>query len=65
MSTDRESVEEERVEKHRQLKEMYAQEMRSFWKKQKDEYINFFKNCPQTGRYIAVFIAGVFFCIIW
>ncbi len=58
MSTEREGVEKEREENHRQLRQQYAGEIRSFFQKQKTEYIHFFKNCPQTGRYAGLFFAG-------
>ncbi len=56
----REDVKKELKEKYRQLREQYAEEMWSFFQKQKDEYISFFKICPQTGRSAGLFLAGLF-----
>ncbi len=64
MSIEREGVEKEREEKHRQLRAQYAGEMRSFWDKQIEEYVNFFKKCPSTARGAGLFFAGLFIGMI-
>ncbi len=61
---ERKDVSDELDEKHRQLKAQYAEKMKSLWQNQKAEYINFFKNCPQTGKYACLFFVGLFIGII-
>ncbi|WP_299082346.1 hypothetical protein [uncultured Paraglaciecola sp.] len=57
-----ERVNEELKEKHIQLKHQASIQAKDFFCKQRDEYIKFFRECPQSGRYIAVFLAAIFVC---
>lgn len=54
-----ERVNEELKEKHIQLKRQASIQAKDFFCKQRDEYIKFFKECPQSGRYVGIFVLGI------
>ncbi len=55
----KERVMKEIGEKTDQLRRQYMADIRPWIVKEKGGYINFFRNCPQSGRYASVLIAGV------
>jgi len=59
-----ETVKEELKEKKEQIRLQYMGDIRSCLQKQKGEYINFLRSCPQSGRYVGVFVVGLFIGMI-